>query len=106
MKPVCIESTLDIEESGIIVRLWINEDKIETAYYSNLGLEAKIRDFIKELGQKMEKGLIDDSPKSNNERLMEFCYKAEPRLNAIQIKNKTHGVVAYLVEFNDKDPHG
>lgn len=105
MKYPCIESTLDMTVRGITIRLWINEKTIESAYYPNLGYEAKIRDYVEEMVLLKKTGIVIDTSKNEQEALVEFCKKVIPNLNAIQIKNETHGLVVYLVDFQD-DPHG
>ncbi len=93
----CIESTIDIEASEKVVRLWINETEIkeETALHETIAKD--IKDFIEM-----------DSPTRNE--LVEFCRANVPNLNAIQIKDNSkdhsdYGLVVYLVEFST-DVHG
>lgn len=101
----CIESTLDIQTIGGLIRLWIDEQKVEDQYYDNMGIAQKISDYcISVLGKN-----FDDNASGYADRIINFIAKEIPRVNAVQIKQTEgevqHGVVAYLVDFSS-DVHG
>lgn len=94
-KPVCIESTLEIELGNRLVRLWINETELKS-FYNNEHVTKQITKFCV-------------TSMRTDAEIIEFVADNIPNCNAVSVgeigKSERNGAVIYLIPFSE-DVHG